>query len=286
MVIGTPQAPISLAFCRLFRSSFVLAAAFLLGACGALDDSDGGGSGGISGLWIGDTDENVGGTTTALPTILLLDAGTAYILREDEAQVGLVMPGTNDLSEVDVDIYPYATPDTTNMFFVGVDNSANLKLDLLQANAEKMVLTYNDISRSGRADLLLDAGQVRNVSLNIISGAWKTSSANMDISAGGGFNGWDSATGCQWRGTIDVLSNTLYGINIIREECTEFNPSENLPATGIALIDGTGILHFIVQEQRDFLWMQFEADAAAAPAAPADDAAADDAADAAADDAA
>lgn len=244
----------------------------ILTGCGALDDSSGGsGPGHLSGLWLGDTNES-GGATEAVPTVLLLHDGFAYLLRNDEAQLGPIMPGTNDQSTIDMDVFAYATPDVDNMFFVGVDNNANLILDMLKANDEKVVITYNDGARSGRAELLLDSAQVRNVSLSIIEGAWKTTDAQMDISAGGGFNGWDSETGCQWRGTVNALNNTLFKLEIIREECAEFNPSENIPAPGLALIDGEGDLHFIIHDQRDMLWMQFQS-AAPTVTAPADDAA-------------
>lgn len=257
------------------RNLISVGSLLILVGCGALDDSSGGGGPGhLSGLWLGDTSES-GGATEAVPTVLLLHEGFAYLLRDDEAQLGNIMPGTNDQSSIDMDVFSYANPDTDNMFFVGVDNNANLMLDMLQANAEKVVITYNDGVRSGRAELLLDSAQVRNVSLNIVEGAWKTGDAQMDISTNGGFNGWNSATGCQWRGTIDALNNTLYKLEIIREECTEFNPSENIPAPGLALIDGEGDLHFIIHDQRDMLWMQFQS---AAPTAvtPTDDDAAEE----------
>ena|GEM_PF-2118699 len=258
------------------RNLISVVALLILAGCGALDDSSGGGGPGhLSGLWLGDTNES-GGATDAVPTVLLLHEGFAYLLRDDEAQLGPIMPGTNDQSSIDMDVFAYANPDTDNMFFVGVDNNANLMLDMLQANAEKVVITYNDGVRSGRAELALDSAQVRNVSLSIVEGAWKTADAQMDISTNGGFNGWNSATGCQWRGTIDALNNTLYKVEIVREECTEFNPSENIPAPGLALIDGEGDLHFIIHDQRDMLWMQFQSAAPTAAAPAADDDAAEE----------
>ena len=243
----------------------------ILAGCGALDDSSGGAGdsdattpGQLSGLWLGETNEIGGTATAAIPSVLLLHNGFAYLLRDDEAQLGTIMPGTNDQSSIEADVFSYANPDTTNMFFVGRDSNTDFILNMLQANSEKIVITYNDEVRSGRAELLLDSAQVRNVSLSIIEGAWKTTDSNMDISAGGGFIGTDSKTGCQWRGTIDTLNDKLFQLNIIREECTEFNPSENIPAPGLALIDGEGNLHFIIHDQKDMLWMQFQS---AAPTA-------------------
>ena len=246
--------------------TLLLSCALLLSACGSEDDSSAGaGSSALnySGLWTGITEENVT-AITEIPTYLLFDAETLYLLREDEAQIGTYELDDNGLLSIDVDIYSYATPDTDNNFYIGVDSALNLTLSALIVTDEDMVINYNNATRAGRSTLTLDSGQTKSITQADVAGGWKTTDSTMQISSVGRFSGWNADTSCQWEGRLTPLSSTLLRLNIKRENCTEFNINGNQSAEGLAFIDGESILHFIALDGNDFLWMQFSEEGATA----------------------
>lgn len=220
--------------------------------CGSEDSSTGGGSITYDGLWVGETEEDT--ITTAIPTYLLFDEETVYILREDEAQIGDYTMDANGLITMDTDIYSYAAPDIINQFFIGLDSTQNLSLSALIVTDEDMVINYNNATRAGRTTLLLDSGQTTSITTLTVAGGWTTTDATMQISSDGGFSGWNSATSCQWEGRLSKLNNSLLRLNIERENCNEFNVTN---AEGVAFVDGESVLHFVALDNNDFLWMQF-----------------------------
>lgn len=241
----------------------------LLAGCG----SDEGGSsnsepGAISltGLWSGTTQENATGAAVSVEfeTLILFQANTVYLLRQDEAQIGSYVLEDNNLSTWTMDIYPYTNPDTTNFFFVGTDNNTNLTLSALMAN-QSLVINYNETTRAGRATVVLDELQEQKITVAKVTGSWKSPDAEMIVSTDGGFSGWNAATSCQWNGFFSAQSDSLLLVNIERENCTEFNQTTDVPAQGLAFIDGLGVLHFLVTENSDVLWMRFDPVASSEP---------------------
>ena len=215
----------------------------------------------LTGLWIGVTEENTGTSTTPTEwvTYVLFDQDVVYVLREDEALLGTYTIEDNDLSTFTMDVYPYANPDTDNEFYVGTDDTNDLVLSALQATSSKYVINYNNATRAGRIDVNLDTAQVTDLSINTVIGTWETDDSSMEISADGGFSGWNSATSCQWEGNLSALSSTLLRLQIQRENCLEFNVNGVNLAEGLAFIDGNGEMHFLATNATDILWMQFTA---------------------------
>jgi hypothetical protein len=238
-----------------------LSLAGLLTACGSESDSETTGVSNpeFSGLWVGVTEENLGAAAspTEIPTFVLFHNDLVFLLREDEAQVGTYLIEDNDLSTFEMDVYPYASPDTDNKFYVGTDDSNNLTLSALKATPTQFVINYNNTTRAGRIDVDLDNNQVSGIGINNVQGEWTTTDASMIVSSDGGFSGWNSATSCQWEGNLSALTDTLLALQIQRENCTEFNITGTNFAEGMALIDGTGALHFLATNASDILWMQF-----------------------------
>ena len=228
----------------------------------------------LTGLWIGTTEENTGSssTPTELDTYVLFDDDLVYVLREDEALLGTYAVEDNDLSTFTMDVYPYANPDTDNEFYVGTDDTNDLVLSALQATSSKYVINYNNASRAGRIDVDLDANQVAGISIATVIGTWETTDSSMEISADGGFSGWNSSTSCQWEGNVMSLESTLLRLQIQRENCLEFNVNGANFAEGVAFIDGNGEMHFLATNASDLLWMQFTAGTPTTPAATTEEA--------------
>lgn len=248
----------------------VIAIALGLSACGSEDSAapaTGASAITFNGLWTGITEENIT-AIIEVPTFLLFDQDTVYILREDEAQIGTYEVAENGLIDLDTDVYSYANPDTDNNFFIGVDSTQNLTLSALIVTEEDMVINYNTATRAGRSTLALDTGQTASITTSTVAGAWKTTNSTMQISSAGIFSGWDANTSCQWEGRLSSLNSTLLRLNIERENCTEFNINGTQNAEGIAFIDGDSILHFLALDNNDFLWMQFTEEGTTAAAAP------------------
>ena len=215
----------------------------------------------LSGLWIGITEENTTTSTTPteFDTYLLFDEDLFYVLREDEALLGTYAIEDNELSTFDMDVYPYANPDTDNEFYVGTDDTNNLTLSALQATSSKYVINYNNATRAGRIDVDLDTAQVSGITVATVVGEWDTTDATMVVNADGGYSGWNSDTSCQWEGNVTELNNTLLRLQIQRENCLEFNVNGANIAEGLAFVDGNGELHFLATNASDLLWMQFTA---------------------------
>jgi len=211
----------------------------------------------LTGLWQGEIEETAGSTASTLPVFILFYDDVVYVLREDEAQVGTFTIETNELSTWDMDLHPYANPDTDNQFYVGTDDNTNLTLSALLATPTRMVVNYFDSNRAGRIDVTLDAEQVNPLTLASLVGDWESSSSSMVINDDGGFSGWNADTSCQWEGILLPLSPGFLQLNIQRENCTEFNIGAPSFATGLVFRDGNESLHFLTQDAADVLWMQF-----------------------------
>lgn len=249
-------------------------------ACGALDGSSSSGPTKLTGLWLGETEEQ--DVTAALTTTVVFFEEQVFVLREDEAHIGTYEALENNSALLDTTIYSYAEPDTTNNFFVGARSSNRIEVDALFATEQNLFINFDGNGRSGSATLALDTGRITSMSLKRVRGTWKTTDSIMYINDAGGLQGSDSATGCQWKGKLRTLSGDFLTLSIERKLCDSFNQPVDLPTEGFAFIDGEGDLHFIAEQPNEFLWMKFEPDTTAV----ADDAAEDDAADPAADDAA
>ncbi len=211
----------------------------------------------ISGFWLGTTTEN------ALDTITyaLFHEGAAYILQEDEIQLGQYTIKENGHNDLLMDVYPYIIPDTPNFFFVGTNNTTELQLDAFLATPLDLVVNYNTdtYTRAGHIVLVRDVEQELEISFERTVGNWNTLDSTMSIGATGGFSGWHSST-CFWEGDITLLTTHLFSLNIGRKNCDEFNVlyDKDAPPNGLALIDGNGILHFIAIKDTEILWMRFD----------------------------
>lgn len=248
---------------------FWIMALFVLSGCGALDDSDDDGddtivstSETLEGLWIGKTSEYAADATTAteFDTVVMFNEQTVYILRADEAQIGTYEIIGNGASDWSIELYPYANPDTTNNFFVGVRNNERFLVDALFSTETRLVLNYDNIARNGTVVLDQDLAQESSIDLARVQGEWTTTDSVMYVNQEGGFQG--SIQGCQWEGNFARKTNLLLALTMVRRNCDEFNPSSNRPAEGLATIDGEGNLHLMVQQDNSFLWMKFAASAA------------------------
>lgn len=244
----------------------------LLLGCGALDESKDESTTDsppvataeqLSGLWIG-TSEDQGSTETLDTTVVFLNE-KLYLLRFDEAQVGAYTVLSNGSAALETDQYTYASPDTDNHFYVGTRSNTQFDMDALFATSTDLFINYDGNNRSGSATLELDTAQVDNLTLLRISGQWETTDAIMYINDEGGLQGSNSATGCQWKGNLEVMNDTLLTLNIERKLCPDFNQTVGDPVEGIAFIDGEGLLHFIAEQPNQILWMQFESATGAAP---------------------
>lgn len=258
---------------RLVYLTCLVACITLISACGALDDSSGGSdtTGGLlKGLWVGETEEQ--GVGEALTTFVLFVEEKVFILREDEAQIGSYEVKENGSAALDTIIYSYATPDTDNQFYVGSRTSNRFTMDALFASSESLFINFDGAGRSGSITTALDSARVSNLDLSRTRGIWSTTDSILYINDEGGFQGKNSATGCQWKGHLSSLSAGFLQLNIERKLCPEFNQSAGNPSSGFALIDGEGILHFIAEEGNEFMWMQFESDGTAtAPDTPTEE---------------
>lgn len=227
-------------------------------ACGALDDGGSDSPAQLTGLWLGSTQEQ--GVTEALTTSVLFFEDQVFVLREDEAHVGTYTILENDSALLDTTVYSYGTPDTENNFYVGTRGSDRIEVDALFASADVLFLNFDGSSRSGSATLTLDTGLVTNISLTRVRGTWGTTDSVLYINDEGGIQGSNSATGCQWKGTLSSLSSNFLKLSIERNLCDEFNQAADSPTDGFAFIDGEGSLHFIAEQPNEFLWMQFTSD--------------------------
>ncbi len=254
-----------LIMCGWLKPLLGLALCLAISACSSSDSAEEVPS--LTGFWVGSTVENVGIVQSTVVSYVLFHEDTAYILREDESQLGgVAATGETGRSDLLMDIYPYASPDDINFFYVGTYNNIKMPLDALQNSELELVINYHDNIRSGHMDLALDVDQQLEVTLERAAGKWNTTDAELVISSDGGFSGWNSQTSCQWEGDLSLLTTNLYSINIGRSNCSEFNitldeASVEVPevtADGFALIDGDGVLHFIVTEFPNILWMRFD----------------------------
>ncbi|EAT12204.1 hypothetical protein HF888_05310 [Bermanella marisrubri] len=266
----------------------VLMTFLFLVACGALDDSDDGSSTGttdLDGLWIGTTSEYVGSTTTAteFDTIVLFNNQNVYLLRTDEAQIGSYEITSNGASDWDLELFPYANPDVDNNFFVGTRNADRFQVDGLFASDTRLVLNYDNTNRRGTAILDLDTAQANDLNVKRVQGEWSTTDSIMYINQEGGFIG--NIQGCQWEGSLSENTGSTLNVSIVRRNCSEFNPVVSRPSQGFAVLDGTGSLHFMAEQDNSFLWMKFTP-STAAPTPDTGDGAADDGGDDGGDEAA
>ncbi len=225
----------------------------LLG-CSSSSDSDAEEPAVLSGLWVGETIENIGAVSTTLESYILFFNDLVYVLRSDEAQVGTYAIEDDSHSNLILDIHPYSGPDDVNLFYVGRFNNVNLTLDALFASSDDLVVNYNSITRAGRMTLVRDIDQELDLGLDRVTGEWDTTNATMNIASDGGFSGWNALTSCQWEGTLTPLTSNILTMEIERENCTQFNTLTQ----GLALVDGEGILHFIATAPPDILWMRFD----------------------------
>jgi hypothetical protein len=222
----------------------------------------------LSGLWVGETIENIGAVSTTLESYILFFNDLVYILRSDEAQVGSYEIEDASHSNLSLDVHPYAGPDDVNQFYVGRFNNLNLTLDALFASSTNLVVNYNSITRAGRMTLELDVDQQLDLGLDRVTGDWETTDATMSVASDGGFSGWNALTSCQWEGDLTPLTSNILTLEIERENCTQFNTLTQ----GVALIDGEGIMHFIATAPPDVLWMRFDPVAATVVADPVEEA--------------
>lgn len=208
----------------------------------------------LSGFWAGTTSENVSSLNFTIVTYILFFEDDVYILREDETQLGGYTIEDNGHSSLLMDVHPYNNPDAVNFFYVGTYNNIKLPLDATFIEKLDLVINYNTLTRAGRMDLVLDVEQQLDLTLERAAGKWKTADAVMSVNTDGGFSGWNANTSCQWEGTLSLLTSNLFTLNIERENCLEFNSV----STGLALIDGDGIMHFIATQSPRVLWMRFD----------------------------
>lgn len=255
---------------------------FILG-CGALDSSSGGDDE-LTGLWLGETQEQ--GVTEALTTSVLFFEEQVFILREDEAHIGSYEILESDSAMLDTTIYSYASPNTENNFYIGARTSNRIEVDALFASEQSLFLNFDGSSRSGSATLALDTGRITSMNLTRVRGTWKTTDSILYVNDEGGFQGSNSATGCQWKGQLSELDDEFLKLSIERKLCAEFNQPVDLPTDGFALIDGEGSLHFIAEQPNEFLWMKFAPDTTTGGDEGGDDGGDDAGGDAGGDDAA
>ncbi|MEH6347662.1 MAG: hypothetical protein V7785_21380 [Bermanella sp.] len=208
----------------------------------------------LSGLWVGETTENIGAISVTLDSYILFFNDQVYVFRTDEAQVGSYVIEDTSHSNLLVDVHPYSSPDAINQFYIGRYNNLNLTLDALFASNLDLVVNYNSITRAGRMTLELDVEQQLELTIARIIGEWDTTDATMSIAADGGFSGWNELTSCQWEGELTPLTSNMLTLTIERENCAQFNTLTQ----GLAFVDGEGILHFIATASPDILWMQFD----------------------------
>ncbi len=252
-------------FFKCLRWTFLtLALCLMLMGCSSSSSDDEEAVVTLSGLWVGETIENIGAVSTTLESYILFFNELVYILRSDEAQVGSYEIEDASHSNLTLDVHPYAGSDDINQFYVGSFNNLNLTLDALFASSNDLVVNYNSITRAGRMTLELDVDQQLDLGLDRVTGEWDTTDATMNVASDGGFSGWNAATSCQWEGTLIPLTSNILTLEIERENCTLFNTLTQ----GLALIDGEGILHFIANAPPDVLWMRFDPVAAAVVTEP------------------
>jgi hypothetical protein len=212
----------------------------------------------LSGFWRGVTTENLGALTTEIPSFVLFYKDDVYILREDEIQLGAYTIEESGHSGLLLDVHSYTSPDVVNFFFVGTFNDIALPLDATFIETLDLVINYNTDTRAGRMELTLDVDQQLELTLERVAGDWKTTDSVMKINTNGGFSGWNATTSCQWEGTLSLLTSNLFTLDIERENCLEYNSQ----SSGLALIDGEGVLHFIATQSPSALWMRFDSVAA------------------------
>ncbi len=259
-------------------AGYILVATFwlnMLSACGALDESSSSAPDGqLSGLWLGTTTQVSGTASEELTTAVIFDQFNVYVLREDQIMFGQYQLQENKSTSWDFDmtIYPYAESniDTDNQFYVGTESGDLLELSGIRTINDELRLNYVlENNQGGSIFATLDAGQATDISQRQLTGPWQTTDALMDITASSvhlaEFSGYNTATSCQWEGTLNRYTSLLLKLSIKRENCSAFNQGIR-EAEGLALIDGNGTLHFVAQDNLDVLWMQFSASTTTPPA--------------------
>ena len=239
----------------------ILMVSLTLAGCGS--DSEGG-SAEFNGLWTGTITETVGATDTEFAVFLLFDGPNVFVLREDEALIGDYEDEGNGHLTIDSEVFSYATPDTDNNVYVGVRSNSRIEIESLFATEITLYGTYEATSRTGSMSLDLDTGLVDDINIERVTGTWETTDSVLYINDLGGFIG--NGNDCRWEGDITGLSNTFLKLNIERQGagCDTFLQPENSLVEGLAFIDGEGSLHFLVHDNNNLLWQQFDAAAATA----------------------
>ncbi len=209
----------------------------------------------LSGLWVGEVEEQVGSATaTLVPSHLLFHQSRVYILRTDEAQSGTYELIEEGHIRLDTDVYDYAAPDDDNLFYIGSDNGANLDLAALLVGDNQLVASYHTSARAGLLNLQLDTEQEDNLTFKALAGQWDTTDSETFFDSKGYYLGFDATTSCRWEGQASIVTASIMAITMLRENCDEFNGDSQ----GLALIDGDGSLHFVSEKSNAILWMRFE----------------------------
>ena len=255
-------------FSSLIRWSLIGAA---LSVCVALvgclpEDSSGGGSSTttddngipvLDGLWVGTTDETQASSSSAtaeeLAAHLFFMDTQVYLLRENQALSGTYVQDGLGGVILELNVFEYAEPDTDNLFFVGTDSNSTLTINALLATDVNLVGSYANNQRDGEVNVTLDEDRDRDVQLKDLIGTWTTTDSETYFNSEGRFLGYDTSNSCRWEGRVIPQTSQILSLTIQRENCDEFNDD----ATGIAITDGEGTLHFMSERDREFLWMRF-----------------------------